>query len=158
MQKKISVHHDLGQINHFSDITLSTEDTEKAFQKTVQQKSSPKHPVKLRFWIFPPLARYLAVVNKSEITAWIIWSKVIFKVQTYYFYVLCFSKKLGACIQTNHLTAGSSTSWHQFGSCMCGGHIRMLDSYIQTVRKLFYLLIFFFYVSTRTHIYCLNLQ
>ena len=32
------------------------------------------------------------------------------------------------------------------------------DSHKKTVRKLFYLLKYLFYVSDRTHIYCLNLQ
>ena len=65
--QKILVYQDLCKIYHFCDVTLVDEDTEKAFKKTVEQYSSPKHPVKLRFCIFPPLVRYLARVEQSEI-------------------------------------------------------------------------------------------
>ena len=51
--KQISVHQDLWQINHFSDIILVDEDTKKPHKKTIENYSSPKYPVKLRFLIFP---------------------------------------------------------------------------------------------------------
>ena len=46
------------------------EDTEKDvfFLKQFNSISATKYPVKLRFWIFPPLTQNLAWMEKSEIT------------------------------------------------------------------------------------------
>ena len=58
-----------GRRKNFSGKTLVEEDSELPLKKkTVQQNSSSKYLVRLRFWIFPPSAQYLALVEKSEIT------------------------------------------------------------------------------------------
>ena len=35
------------------------------------------------------------------------------------FYVLYFSKKLGACFETKHFKTGSTVTWYQIGLSLC---------------------------------------
>ena len=90
---------------------------QKSYVKAKKLKSQElwkiKYPVELRFWIFPSLARYLARVDKSQITVALVnfgWN--IDELLAYYFDVSYFSKQLGASIQTKHLKTDYSASWH----------------------------------------------